>query len=202
MGLYLFSYGVDIDKVKQVFASKDAQIFHAIRNTETFIRYAEQDSAGDLTTEEALRQIIYGEEYNKQSAHSYGYALICICNYLGVDLTGNSAIRITYVTDLIDEYLLSDFGVEGIDCYFDLCVGGIDLGLPPNEGFPEMGILQKEDIEMLYNQLNHIDITDKQIEELLDERAEKGEAYEGIKSLKVRIDYCYHHQLQLVSFCH
>ncbi|MBC8081716.1 MAG: hypothetical protein H7Z21_00765, partial [Hymenobacter sp.] len=180
MGIYLLSYGISFDELRQSFASKDARLFQKILYSEEFVNYAAQGRAGHVPVKEAIWQIIYGEKYNEHSAGSYGYALICICSVVGIDLSGASSIKITYETDLIDEYLASDFGVEGVDCYDDLCVGGIDLGLPPVEDFPGIGILQTAGITALHQQLKHVIISGEQVEALLANRSERGDAYQGI----------------------
>jgi hypothetical protein len=205
MGLYIISFGIELAALKRAFASKDGALLEAICATDTFDGYASQDVSGAVTTEEALRQIIYGEPYDAQSASSYGYALICLCSYIGVELSGDADFKLGYVTDLIDKYLVDDFGVIGIACAEDLLAEVPDFGLPPVADFPNSGLLSLADIEGLHHQLASIHITDEQIDALLSEASEdqeRGFAYEGIKSLKDRIEYCYQHQLVLLSFCH
>jgi hypothetical protein len=206
MGLYILSFGVEVAALKRAFASKDSALFEAVCATETFAGYASQDSPGDVPTREALRQIIYGEPYNARSAHSYGYALISLCSHIGIDLTGDEELKLGYVTDLIDEYLADDFGITGIACAEDLLDEVPDFGLPPVADFPASGILSLAEIDSLHQQLAPIALTDEQVAVLLngdsDDDDERGIAYEGIKSLKDRIDYCQQHRLALLSFCH
>lgn len=205
MGLYILSYGIELAKLKQAFASKDEALFAAVCATETFDTYASQDFPGTVPTEDALRQIIYGESYNRESAHSYGYALIALCSYMGVDLNGYTDLKLGYETDLIDKYLAADFGIKGIACAEDLFAEPLNLGLPPVADFPDSGMLSQPELEGLHHQLASIQITDEQITELLDggpKDEERGIAYEGIKFFKERIDHCYTHQINLISFCH
>lgn len=205
MGIYILSYGVELPALKRAFSSKNEVLLQAVCATETFAGYAAQDFPGAVPTAEALRQIIYGEPYDYQSAHSYGYALICLCDYVGVDLTGDSDFKLGYVTDLVDKYLASDFAVDDVDCAIDLFAETPDLNLPPIDDFPGIGILLAAEIQSLYSQLSPIVITDARIDELLSgdlEDEKRGHAYEAIKAFKARIDYCHQHQLALLSFCH
>jgi hypothetical protein len=205
MGLYILSFGVEVSALKQAFASKDSALFEAVCATETFAGYASQDSPGAVPTREALRQIIYGEPYDARSAPSYGYALISMCSHIGVDLNGHTELKLGYETDLIDEYLVDDFGITGIACAEDLLAEVPDFGLPPVADFPASGILSLAEIDSLHQQLAPITITDEQVEALLDgdsDDDERGIAYEGIKLLKDRIDCCQQHRLALLSFCH
>ncbi|MBO2008873.1 hypothetical protein [Hymenobacter negativus] len=205
MGLYILSYGVELAKLKQAFASQDAALLEAVCASDTFESYASQDFPGAVPTGEALRQIIFGEPYNVQSGHSYGYALICLCSYLGIDLNGHTDLKLGYVTDLIDDYLADDFDITGIACAEDLLAEDLNLGLPPVADFPDSGVLLAAEIERLHQELANIAITDEEVEALLAgdaEQEERGIAYEGIKALKDRIDYCHRHKLALISFCH
>ena len=210
MGLYILSFGVELAALKRAFASQDAMLLQAVAATDTFHGYASQDSPGAVPTGEALRHILYGEPYHAHSALSYGYALISLCAYLGVDLSErlNEALelKLGYETDLIDEYLVADFAITGIACAEDLLAEVPDFGLPPVADFPASGILSRAEIEDLHQQLAPVTITDEQVAALLDSDSEddeeRGIAYEGIKLLKDRIDYCYQHQLALLSFCH
>ena len=75
----------------------------------------------------------------------------------------------------------------------------------PRWHFPDSGLLLRAEIEDLHQQLAAITITDEEVEELQagsPDDEERGFAYGGIKSLKDRIDYCYQHQLALITFCH
>ncbi len=206
MGLYILSYGIDLQKIRQLLSSNDEEAFEAIIATEVFDNYAQQDFKGLLTTKEALRHLIFGETYDAKSAHAYGYALIGICDYLGVDLGGAVEFKLGYVTDLVDQYLASDFSISDVLSGEDLFGHDLNLGLPPVTDFPASGYLTNADLQVLYKELKHIQIDDQQVDELIDsdseEDEEKGVAYEAIKSFKSRIDYCHQNQLQLVSFCH
>lgn len=207
MGLYIFSYGVDLQQVRQLFASKDEAAFQAIQATDTFDNYADQDSDDSVSTEEALRQIIYGEPYDAQSAESYGYALICICDYVGVNLSDDGIdFKLGYVTDLLDEYLGSDFDVPDFlatNTFFD---GDLNLGLPVIEDTPIIGVMPDADLDMLHQGLQSFSTTDEEIAKWLKsstrQEEDKGVAYETIKVLKKQVDYCKEHGVQLVSYCH
>ena len=106
---------------------------------------------------------------------------------------------------MVDEYLVSDFAIEGFACAEDLLAETPDLGLPPIVDFPAVGMLSAAEIQSLHHLLAPIGITGAQIGSLLaggSDDEEKGIAYEVIKAIKDGIDYCHQQQLVLLSFCH
>ena len=112
MSLIAIPFAVDIQKVKNVFGSKDQHLFEKIKITELYDNYASQGNDGEVKNhydlEEILQDIIFnyikpeerktkssflGLSKSKQSsglkenmAHAYGHALIAISGYVGTHL--------------------------------------------------------------------------------------------------------------------
>jgi hypothetical protein len=84
MGYYIFSYAIDLAKVKGVIGTTDKGLFDAVVGTEEFDLYAGQEQQGYTTTRAALEQLVLGKrhslfsKYDKASAHAYWYAFIAI----------------------------------------------------------------------------------------------------------------------------
>lgn len=205
MGYCIFSFAADVEKVKQVFDSCDSLLFDQIQDNEVFKNYASQDFENHISTREALRHIINGEPYRKHSAHAYWYALISIFAFLGHQLPYNQDIELDNETELIDNYLRSDFGIE--TTVAEILLNNFpDLGLPDVATFPLAGAITHSEISQLSNDLQDVVLSNNQIELLWHTQSEKDEikafVYNSIKGFKDNIDFCYENNLSLISFCH
>lgn len=201
MSYAIFSYGIDVAEIREALGSKKDDLFHELLQSEMFELYSGQDFEGHTTTEQALADLIYGNPYNKNSAFAYGYAFIVLCSYIGDRLPGQSEIDFLHVSERMDEYLLSDFGVKMKTADL-LLTGALPFDLPAVDDFPMSGLLSVAELENLNEQLKHINITQEQVDILIEEDDEKGMAYDGIMAVKSRIAYCYANELELISFCH
>lgn len=205
MGYCIFSFAADIDRVRKVFDSHNSLLFEQIQSNEVFKNYASQDSRNHISTKEALRHIINGEPYRRHSAHAYWYALISIIASLGHQLPYNQDIEIDSESELIDDYLKSDFGVE--TTIAEMLLNNFpDLGLPNVATFPLAGAIAASDINKLNHKLQDVVVCDNEIELLWHTESEKDEmkafAYNSIKGFKENIDFCHQNELSLISFCH
>jgi hypothetical protein len=201
MGYHIFSFGVQLDKVGRIISSGDKAVFEAIMGTDMFDLYASQDIPGSIATKHALEHLIFNKPYHAASAHSYWYAFIAICAHVGTSFNGTHEIKFGYETDFINNYLKTDFGV-------DLVIEETLLneerlfGLPRAQDWPMHGVLHKAELLLLKEKFQHIDITDDQLEELLEEDEEKEMAYDSIRQIKENILFCLDNDMQLISFCH
>jgi Ca2+-binding EF-hand superfamily protein len=208
MGYYIFSYGIETDKIKAVFNSNDENTLELIKKTETFDNYKDFLPRGKKTTpEKALEDIIGNMPYDKKSNFAYGYALICICDALGKKLPYTQEIKLGYETDLIDECLLENFGINDLEVDGSLLFidEPIPFDIPPRDDWPMINVLKKEKLVELNKRMEHIKISDEEVEELLDgdeEDEDKGCAYEHIKGIIENIKYCIKNNLEMINFCH
>lgn len=201
MGYYIFSFGIDSNKAAGVFGSKDEALFNDIIETEMFETYSSQDFPCSVSTRHALEHIVFGKEMIASSAHSYWYAFIAICAYIGEPLEGTHEIKLGYETDLINQYLAEDFG-KNIVIEDVLLTGPDSFGLPQPDDWPLSGLLNREALLSLNAQLAGINITDEILEELLEEDEEKEMAYDSIRQIKENVSFCLSNNLDMISFCH
>jgi hypothetical protein len=209
MGYYIFSYGIETEKIKAAFHSHDEKFLTSISKTDTFENYKDFLPEGKKTNpQKALEDIINNNPYDADSNFAYGYALICLCDYLGQELPYAQEIKLWVETDLIDKYLAEDFGVK------DLVVNGsilfidepIPFDIPPRDDWPVISVVHKNQLAEIYKKLKHIKITDDEIETLFDSDDEDDEdkacAYEHIKGIIENIACCIEHNLDIINFAH
>ncbi|MDR3715583.1 MAG: hypothetical protein P4L51_22465 [Puia sp.] len=208
MGYYIFSYALDLAKATSVIRTRDPALFDAVLETEEFDLYAGQDQKGYTTTRAALEQLLLGKrhslfsKYDKASAHAYWYAFIAICGHLGERLPAAHEIKLSYETDLIDAYLLSDFGITVKIDELLLNGEGGQFGLPEIQDWPLCGVWNREQLTVQQDRFSAIDITDEQLQELAETDDEKEMAYDSIRQIKENVTYCLEKQLGMITFCH
>ena len=201
MGYYMFAYGVKTPEIKAVFGSKDEALLQKVKANDTFKNYADEDD--DNETSKALTDIIMGNQYDEEG-YIYGYAFIGICAALGETLPQTQEIKLGYETDLINQVIAEDYGIE-IDIETELFpVDYADpFPLPLIADFPMIDLLDKKRLEHLASLLSKVHKTESEIEAMLDgDDGEKGFAYEAIMGLKENIAFCLENELDMVIFCH
>ena len=201
MGYYMFAYGVKTPEIKAVFGSKDEALLQKVKANDTFKNYADEDD--DNETSKALTDIIMGNQYDEEG-YIYGYAFIGICAALGETLPQTQEIKLGYETDLINQVIAEDYGIE-IDIETELFPTDYadPFPLPLIADFPMIDLLDKKTLEHLASSLSKVHKTESEIEAMLDgDDGEKGFAYEAIMGLKENIAFCLENELDMVIFCH
>jgi len=201
MGYYMFAYGVKTPEIKAVFGSKDEALLQKVKANDTFKNYADEDD--DNETSKALTDIIMGNQYDEEG-YIYGYAFIGICAALGETLPQTQEIKLGYETDLINQVIAEDYGIE-IDIETELFPADYadPFPLPLIADFPMIDLLDKKRLEHLASLLAKVHKTESEIEAMLDgDDGEKGFAYEAIMGLKENIAFCLENELDMVIFCH
>ena len=201
MGYYMFAYGVKTPEIKAVFGSKDEALLQTVKANDTFKNYADEDD--DNETSKALTDIIMGNQYDEEG-YIYGYAFIGICAALGETLPQTQEIKLGYETDLINQVIAEDYGIE-IDIETELFPTDYadPFPLPLIADFPMIDLLDKKRLEHLASLLAKVHKTESEIEAMLDgDDGEKGFAYEAIMGLKENIAFCLENELDMVIFCH
>ena len=199
MGYYIFTYGIKTAEIKAVFDSKNEALLQKVKANDVFQNYAEQNRE----TSQALIDIIMGNPYSLEGYH-YGYAFIGICATLGETLPQTQEIKLGYETDLINQVIAEDYGIE-IDIETELFpVDYADpFPLPLIADFPMIDLLDKKRLEHLASLLAKVHKTESEIEAMLDgDDGEKGFTYEAIMGLKENIAFCLENELDMVVFCH
>ena len=201
MGYYMFAYGVKTPEIKAVFGSKDEALLQKVKANDTFKNYADEDD--DNETSKALTDIIMGNQYDEEG-YIYGYAFIGICAALGETLPQTQEIKLGYETDLINQVIAEDYGIE-IDIETELFPTDYadPFPLPLIADFPMIDLLDKKRLEHIASLFAKVHKTEDEIEAMLDgDDDEKGFAYEAIMGLKENIDFCLKNDLDMVVFCH
>ena len=201
MGYYMFAYGVKTPEIKAVFGSKDEALLQKVKANDTFKNYADEDD--DNETSKALTDIIMGNQYDEEG-YIYGYAFIGICAALGETLPQTQEIKLGYETDLINQVIAEDYGIE-IDIETELFPTDYadPFPLPLIADFPMIDLLDKKRLEHIASLFAKVHKTEDEIEAMLDgDDEEKGFAYEAIMGLKENIDFCLKNDLDMVVFCH
>jgi hypothetical protein len=210
MGYYIFSYGIDAQKIKASFNSNDEKLLQKIKATETFENYKDFLPDGFKTTpDKALEDIIKNNPYDTKSNFAYGYALICICDALGSKLPYRQEIKLGYETDLIDKYLADDFGIKDlkVDTSLLFTDDEIPFDIPPRDDFPVISFLPTKKLHEIHEKMEHIKIDAQEAEALIDdgeneEDEDKGCAYLHINGIIENIRYCINNNLEMINFCH
>ncbi|MDR2967856.1 MAG: hypothetical protein LBU74_07925 [Methanobacteriaceae archaeon] len=206
MGYYIFSYGIDTDKIKSIFGSNNENIFESIKKTDTFEHYKDFLPKGFKTSpERALEDIIRNRQYDENSGFAYGYAIICISVALGEKLPYTQEIKLGYETDLIDKYLDENFAVADFTLDDILFEEIHPFNIPLIDDWPIIGICYKRRLKELQDILKDVKISEEYEVNPLDMNAEYDDSefmYMHIKGLKENIDYCIENNLDMINFCH
>lgn len=209
MGHYIFSKGIKLTEVQKVWSSKDEFLLQKIMQSNTYNNYKKELIKGEIPLEQALREIIFGiRPFTPKYNHQYGYAVICICETIGTELPFTQELKFGYETDLVNEYIDNDFGLDDF-IIEDMMIAEVPepFDIPLIEDFPMIGLLPYSRLLKIQKEMQHINISDDYIEDLWengedDEDEDKACAYEHIKGFQNNVNFCVEHQLDLISFCH
>lgn len=192
MGIYLLPYGVKLEKVKAAFKFSDEKLLEEIKKTSVYDCYASQGGGRSVSTEQALRQMIFGEEYDKTCADTYGYALIALVAYWGENLTPEGDVfKIGSVNEGIEQ-VLANYGIS-INFGGAMLSEFYNFDLPRNPDFPVIGGISKDSLEYYQKELEKVNISAEDL---------KDPAKEEAMIFKRAVNYCVEHDLEWVTFAH
>jgi len=197
MGMYILPYAVELEKVKSTFNSKNEKLYHQILNNRTFQSYASDITS--LSMETALKQIIHGEEKDKEFASVYGYTLLGIVAYWGIELAMEGDIfKIGSIMDDQDKKL-KEFGIN-IKLEEDLIDPIYNFDIPSSNDFPFIGGISKKHLSYLQKELNAIEILKTSISPYY--YMKDSEELMAICALKRGVNLCVNRGLEWISFAH
>jgi hypothetical protein len=237
MGYYIFSFGVKINRVRSLFGCKDQGILDGVKTTRAYDRYKPEIRVGTSTgrglgallskqlappptptttpapkppafnVNNALDDIIWGNPYHQPSGDYYGYAVICLCEFLGTKLPYIQEIKLGYDTGFIDKYMKESFHLENFNLerlLFETIPNPLEI--PEIDDWPMIGILPLENIKQIRNQCQQINISDKTLLQL-EKSNEPGDeeklfAYQHIQGIIQNLEFCIAQEMDMVSFCH
>ncbi|PHN00747.1 hypothetical protein CRP01_40520 [Flavilitoribacter nigricans DSM 23189 = NBRC 102662] len=192
-------YAVEINKLKSIFSSKNENLIKEIKSTRIYSCYALQDKERPISIETAIRQIINGSPYadSFQDPSAYGYALIVIVDYLGVNLNhAGGNLKLGRIFDGIINKLKT---YNIILDWTNLIEPIYDFGLPSGAGHPIIGGWRKDKFGELLKSFDQIEIT----EEHLNWRSKSYDSdLKGVHILREGIKICTKNNLKWITFAH
>jgi len=206
MGYYIFSYGIEAERVRETFGSKNQRFLAEIEQNEVFENYSDFQPGGYKTTPaKALKEIINGSVFDAKSNYAYGYAIIGICATLGTDLPYTQEIKLGYDTDLVNDILSEDFGIIGFSIEEELLEDNNPFKIPRIDDWPLISLLTLSDLEELRSKLGDVRIPEKTSDSFSntnEEDEDKILAYEHLNGILANVRFCIDNKLDMISFCH
>lgn len=201
MGYYINSYAINKTLIQRSLGSKDEQILNNVLESKSLKYYERRDPEHYNILKAAIEQMIFGEPYDKGNEPIYWYAFKEVCHQLGKSLTTSFEIKLGVDTDIVDELLLSEYGIK-INIENLLLNNKADFGLPKHNDFPVTGLWNKADLHEIHSLIKDIHISDDQLEIMESDDFEKWEGSRIIKKIGEDVVYCLENELVLISFCH
>jgi hypothetical protein len=241
MGLYINAWGIKPEDFTPVFNSRDDRLLALFKKTaRTRFQFdADERTVLDRVMEDYVygrevpaRQGVSAEPTRLASGGTGGYftdgyftggvdfsviapafAVIVICTVYRVNLPNGMDIKFGYETDLINQYLSEDFGIDGFNIEALLGFNLRTLKIPdvwrqfdldPYE-CPVPGMLNLPDLRRVKGLLKNIRISRQTIQTLSGsadgDTSFKGQVYEDILRFIEDVNYCLAHKLRLFTVC-
>jgi len=167
MGYSAQPFAIDIQKIKEVFGSKDQALLDKAKKTTMYHAYVDQHQEG--LYDKCLEDIIFNyvkpadrKETGKlssgltESGHEYGYALMSICEVLGIFLAEEGDIFYTgNIFDRTNEFLSEQGFTITMDRFWE---GETIFDIPVIDDFPVISSYTKKEIRYLYEGLLRLHI--------------------------------------------
>jgi hypothetical protein len=160
MSYVLSPFLVDLERLRKAVGGRDESLIAAVVAAKPArFQIPEDEHAGMVSPSQALRQLVMGEELDKDSAVQYGFALKMLCGQIGdvilPDAWGGVSWRALVATGL-DKVLMQS---------------GPPVPLPPMPGSPVIGHLTAEEVAAKVLELGdaHPSNDDEDLQELLEE---------------------------------
>lgn len=224
MSLVAIPFAVDINKVRNVFGSKDQELFERIKTADLYDNYASQsddfpEPQYQYNFDQALEDIIFNytkpknrkakssflgfkkskpsSGLNENIAHGYGYVLLVICDYLGTHL----------LTQCDGFYYGKDF-----EAAVEIMKGKglqLDMGdmfeqhdvfdVPKNNDFPAIKYFTTDEIDHINEVMNKVEIDESKTDF---DNEDFDEVQEMLKNIRDSFRTCKEQNLEMVTFTH
>jgi hypothetical protein len=208
MGYAAQPFAIDIQKIKEVFGSKDPALLDKVKKTRLYEVYAGQEEEG--LYDKCLEDIIFHyikpadrKEAGKlssgltESAHVYGYALMSICEVLGIFLAKEGDIFYTgNMFDKTNEFLRKQGFTVTMERFWD---AEEIFDLPAIDDFPVISAYTKEEIRYLYEKLLKLHIDESKTDPDSDRYDEQEEL---LKFFRDKLEVCIDHDMEWLAFTH
>lgn len=223
MSLIAIPFAVDVQKIRDVFGSKDQVLFEKVKATEFYDNYASQSNDGEArycyNMEEILRDIIFnyikpedrktkssfwglvkspqGSGLKENMGHAYAYALIAVSGYLG-----------THLLPYCDGFYYGDWFEEAHEIIKSKGLK-VDLGamfefhnifdIPKPVDLPGIFCFSKSAIAHVNSIISTVEI-DK---EMADDNNENfDEVQEMLKNIRDSFKTCAENNVEMITFAH
>lgn len=223
MSLIAIPFAVDIQKIRDVFGSKDQVLFEKVKATEFYDNYASQSDDGETkyryNMEEILRDIIFnyirpedrktkssflglvkstqGSGLKENMGHAYAYALIAVSGHLG-----------THLLPYCDGFYYGDWFEEAHEIIKSKGLK-VDLGemfefhdifdIPKPIDLPGIFCFSKSDIAHINSIMSAVEID----EEMADDNNENfDEVQEMLKNIRDSFKTCAENNVEMITFAH
>jgi hypothetical protein len=216
MGYAAQPFAVDIQRVKDVFGSKDQILLDKAKKSKLYDTYADQHDDGEY--DRCLEDIIFNyvkpsdrKETKKffglmksvpssgldESGHVYGYALMAICEVLGTFLADEGDIFYTGdIFDQTNEFLKEKGFKITMERFWET---EIIFDIPDIDDFPVISSYSKEEVRYLYDELIKLNIDESKANSDNDNYDEKEEL---LKFFRDKLKICIDNSTQWLAFTH
>lgn len=218
MGYSAQPFAVDIQKVKNVFGSKDQSLLDRAKKSKLYCVYADQQEDGLF--DKCLQDIIFNyvkpsdrketsklfgliksaptSGLNLSVGYCYGYALMTICEVLGTFLTSKEG-DIFYTGNVFDqtnEFLKQQGFKITLDRVWET---ETIFDIPKIEDFPVISSYTKDEIRYLYEELVKLNIDDSKANS---DNENYDEQSELLKVFRDKLKICIDKDVEWLSFTH
>ena len=224
MSIVAIPFAVDIDKVKSVFGCKDRALLESVKTARLYKNYANQSEEFPIPRyqydfDEALEDIFFhyvkledrkprtgflrivrsktDSGLNKDIAHGYGYALLVICDYLGIQLlpTGDG---FNYGADFQTAVaIMKEKGLQ-LDLN-DMFEQHEVFDIPPIDDFPAITLYGKKEITHINVIMEKVEIDESKTDI---EKEGFDEVQEILKFIRDSFRTCEEKGLEMITFAH
>ena len=108
----------------------------------------EVDEEDEPTLEQALVDLVLGNDLNESYCHKYGYALELVCDHFGEMLVNSewTAMRIEWAETVAEAMGEAGIDASAISVTNHLMFRGSPVSIPPQDDFPSIGFLRRDEI--------------------------------------------------------
>jgi hypothetical protein len=208
MGYAAQPFAIEIQKLKDVFGSKDQALLEKAKKTRMHDVYADQEQTGlyDKCLEDIIFHYIKPEDrpenkkqFNglEESGHEYGYALMAISEVLGVFLAEEGDIFYTgRVFDQTNEFLKEKGFTITMERFWD---AEYLFDIPRIEDFPVISSFTKKEVRYLYEELLKLHIDESKTDPDSDTYDEQEALLEFFRD---KLEICINHDVEWLAFVH
>jgi hypothetical protein len=223
MGRYISPFGLNIDGINALFGCKNKAKLTAIKKARTFFDYEElTGTRASISVFDAVQDFLFAKKHDAPEAVYYT-ALLLMCDALKVPLPQPQRIQLGEQSDIINRYLVSDFGAPETQkieqLMFDVDATHIfkkPLVLPATFArfsdtdhvaclnLPMIGIWTHAQVEAMGRMFASAAITDAEIKTLGKSKSQESKlksiAYRDIQEFASNIVFCAFRGLGMIFF--